>query len=826
MRAWTSLSCRNVLIYLEPDLQRKLIPLFHYALRPGGYLFLGPSETLTGQDALFRTLDAKHRIFQKRRSSPARPSRSRSRTCARSCQGHRAALGHPRPTEAQELGTLVQRTLLEHYAPACVVSNAQGEAVYFSGRTGRYLEPPAGDAHHAPAQHGARGPAADAARRPASGDDAAPAGRVRAGPRPDQRQRAAHYPGRRAPDRARCRRPPVSGPLRGRGSCHTPSTPRAAATPGAVDGPLQHLEHELRATREHLQTLIEEIETSNEELSSANEELQSTNEELETSKEELQSLNEELETLNTELRRKVEDLDRANSDLQNLLDSTQIATLFLDTALHIKSFTPASSAVLPLRPSDVGRPLADLASRLEGADLVSDAREVLRTLAMQERYVRTADATRRYLVRLLPYRTVANVIDGVVLSFVDVTALAHAEEAARAAQTYAESIVHTVREALLVLDPTLRVQTANRAFYAMFQVTPADTEGRLLYDLGHGHWDIPALRQLLEEILSHNTVVEDFVVEHDFPGLGRKVLRLNARQVADRRPEQGLILLAIEDSTARQQAEEAVQQAQAVLEQRVEERSAALEQAMAERQRLEREAQRAEHFSLLGRLAAGVSHELRNPLGAVFLQVDLLAEALQDPSPESPAQVAESLAEIRTNLARVDDLMQDYLALVRAGATALTVQDLGAAVQAWSTEFQALAAAGGVTLQVDGLATLGPVAFHANTLRRAVLNLVHNALDAMAPGGTLTLAGQGTATAVQLAGAGYRQWDTGRAPGPDLRAAVYHQAGRDGVGLVHCAGDCGGAWRADHGGQCRGAGHDLYHHAAADRERDTRPLWR
>ena len=171
---------------------------------------------------------------------------------------------------------------------------------------------------------------------------------------------------------------------------------------------------------------------------------------------------------------------------------------------------------------------------------------------------------------------------------------------------------------------------------------------------------------------------------------------------------------------------------------------------MAERQRLAREAQRAEHFSLLGRLAAGVSHELRNPLGAVFLQVDLLAETLQDLSPERPAEVAEALAEIRTNLARVDDLMQDYLTLVRSGATALTVADLGAAMQAWSTEFAVLVAAGGVTLQVDGLATLGPVAFHANTLRRAVLNLVHNALDALAPGGTLTLAGQGTATAVQL----------------------------------------------------------------------------
>ena len=303
---------------------------------------------------------------------------------------------------------------------------------------------------------------------------------------------------------------------------------RAAGSEGSAPAAL---EHELRATQERLSTVIEELETTNEELSSANEEFQSTNEELETSKEELQSLNEELETLNAELRRKVEALDRSNSDLQNLLNSTQIATLFLDTALDIKSFTPAISAVLPLRPSDMGWPLTDLASRLADTDLVSDAREVLRTLAWRRRYVRIADGDTHYLVRLGPYRTVANVIDGVVLSFTDVTALRRPKRPPTRPRPMRRAS-HTVREALLVLDPSLRVRSANRAFYALFQVTPAETEGRRLYELGHGHWDIPALCRLLEEILPHSTVFEDFVVEHDFPGLGRKVLRLNAREVS------------------------------------------------------------------------------------------------------------------------------------------------------------------------------------------------------------------------------------------------------------------------------------------------------
>ena len=188
----------------------------------------------------------------------------------------------------------------------------------------------------------------------------------------------------------------------------------------------------------------------------------------------------------------------------------------------------------------------------------------------------------------------------------------------------------------------------------------------------------------------------------------------------------------------------------ATLEQQVTARTAALRHEIDERQRLEREAQRVQHLAQLGQLAAGVSHEIRNPLSAVFLHVDLLSEELQQPSPEGPAVVAEALAEIKTNLARVEDLVQDYLVLVRVGNIALTVEDLGTALEAWATEFQPLAARCGVALQRDGLTALGPVAFHAATLRRAVLNLVQNALEAMPQGGTLTLQGRRTPTHVQF----------------------------------------------------------------------------
>jgi len=209
-------------------------------------------------------------------------------------------------------------------------------------------------------------------------------------------------------------------------------------------------------------------------------------------------------------------------------------------------------------------------------------------------------------------------------------------------------------------------------------------------------------------------------------------------------------IIALTDITARKQAEQALQQAHDELELRVQERTTALRREIAERQRLEGEAQRAQHFALLGRLAAGVSHEIRNPLGAIFLYVDLLEEELQQPTPESPHQIAQALLEIRTQMGRLDELVQDYLSLVRVANIELQPQELGLCVQAWGAEMQAQAATQGVTLQIKGLEHLGQVPFHTSTLRRAVLNLVQNALDAVAKGGMVSITGQSTATQVQL----------------------------------------------------------------------------
>jgi signal transduction histidine kinase len=326
------------------------------------------------------------------------------------------------------------------------------------------------------------------------------------------------------------------------------------------------------------------------------------------------------------------------------------------------------------------------------------------------------------------------------------TAQQHDAQALREAKDAAEQIVETVREPLLVLTPDFRVQSANPAFYQLFQVRPTETEGQLIYQLGNGQWDMPALHTLLEEILPQNTVFNDYEVSHDFEHIGPRTILLNARRLDNVQ----FILLAMEDITARKHAETQVQQYQTQLERQVQERTAALHREMAERQRVEREAQQVHHFALLGRLAAGVSHEIRNPLGAVFLHVDLLEEELHHPSRDSAAEIAQVFAEIKINLTRLDDLVQDYLSLVRVSALQQEPLDLGRLVTQCVQELTPALSAQGITLHLDALDQLGTVALHATTFRRVLVNLVDNARDAMPQGGTLTLRGRRQGATVHL----------------------------------------------------------------------------
>jgi len=284
----------------------------------------------------------------------------------------------------------------------------------------------------------------------------------------------------------------------------------------------------------------------NEELQSTNEELQSTNEELTTSKEELQSLNEELLTVNAELQAKIEAFSLSHDDMRNLLRTTKIPMLFLDNSLRVRRFTDAIKPIISLISNDVGRSITDLNVNLKDGSFVNDLREVLDTLQLKERQVETTDGI-WFQMRVMPYRTSENRINGVAVTFNDITAIKELEASFQGAKNYAQSIVETVREPLIVLNSAMQVISANRSFYETFHVTPQETEEKLIYALGDNQWDIPGLHQLLENILLRNTSFEDYEVEHDFPYIGRRIMRLNARRI--RSYKDNLILLAMEDVT-------------------------------------------------------------------------------------------------------------------------------------------------------------------------------------------------------------------------------------------------------------------------------------
>ena len=536
------LSCRNLLIYLEPAIQQRLIPLFHYALNPGGVLVLGTAESVGSFANLFTPIDPKLRLFRRTgESAAAAPAFPASAPLAET----RAATPGARAMPTANLQELADRLVLREYGPAVVLTTRTGDILYTNGRTGRFLEPAGGRANWnvfamARDRLGAELPGAF---RNALREDGpvvlrglqvgVNGGIVRVDLTVRRLVEPAGLAGLVVIVIAEVPAPPEAPAM-------TRRTGRREEA-RVLEERLRHTEEELAATRE-------EMQASHEELQSTNEEMQSTNEELTTSKEELQSLNEELQTVNTELQSRVDDLSRVNDDMKNLLHSTDAAAVYLDTNLDVRWFTEAMTRLVNLRPGDVGRPVMELASDLFYPDLLRDAREVLRTLAPFEGEVEARDG-RRFRVRILPYRRLDNRIDGVVVAFADITVYRTLERELDDARAYAEAIVATVREPLLVLDGALRVVTANRSFYRTFRVGPVEVDGREILALGNGQWDIPALRELLGTIIPENTSFDDFRVEHDFPGIGHRVMLLNARRVVAEAGKRQLVLLAFEDVT-------------------------------------------------------------------------------------------------------------------------------------------------------------------------------------------------------------------------------------------------------------------------------------
>jgi two-component system CheB/CheR fusion protein len=558
------LSCRNLLIYLEPILQKRIIPLFHYALKAQGFLLLGKSESLSSYPELFSPADRNHRIFVKRPGSLRRALDFGRLTPAATGALPEAALEGARIDPLHE----ADRLILSQYAPAGVLINDLLEVVQFRGRTSPYLEAAPG------------APSLNVLKMARPGLLVELRSVILKARRSGKRVRAEGVSIRQDSHSRKVNLEVV--PIKTDGDAthylvlfdeheeRRPTPPRIAtgkektsALRERHDARVANLEQELTATKDYLQAIIEEQEAANEELKSANEEilssneeLQSTNEELETAKEELQSANEELTTVNDELGNRNAEVAQVNTDLVNLLSSINTAIVMVGLKGQIRRFTPVAEKLLDIAATDVKRPIGELHARFDGPKLGDLVARVIETGTPVEQEVQGRDG-HWYAMQLRPYRTLDNRIDGAVILFHDIDPLKRTIEQARRSRDYAEALVETMRESLIVLDGELRVRAANRAFYETFQISPINAEGKSLFEIG-GDWGgfESSIRSLIQDVVESRESVRDYEFEIDFPNLGRKTLVAGARRIRLPGDGEALALLALEDVTDARRATE------------------------------------------------------------------------------------------------------------------------------------------------------------------------------------------------------------------------------------------------------------------------------
>ena len=511
------ISCRNLLIYFSSELQKKILPLFHYSLNQNGLLLLGASETVGSSVDFFNVLEKKWKIYQRNKSCSSFQSARYIRFLTQQSE--------VKTTEAimQEiepnLSNIIKGILLKYYTPSCVVIDKQGSIVYVYGHTGQFLEFSTGEARllfldmirpELKAKlHIAIGKAFNQQKEITLNNLQLKA---------NEEIKFIHVKIRPISETEHSKgkllliifeeiiTPIVKETLDGKGRGHTKTI---------------QLQQELKYTKENLQTTIEELETSNEELKSSNEELQSTieelqstNEEIETSKEELQSLNEEFSTVNTELENRIEQLSSANDDIKNLLDSTDIATIFLDKNLCIKRYTPKSTEIINLIATDVGRPISHIVSNLQYDKLVDDSRTVLKIL----KPIMTDSVDKSghwYVIRIIPYRTLTNYIDGVVVTFINIHAQKQAENKLKLIEKERSIIddmnsvlLDSIANAAIILDKNATVLAANHPFLNQFKIKYDELIGQPLF-ASTLTWDKHNLMNLIKKIEADHAVVEN-----------------------------------------------------------------------------------------------------------------------------------------------------------------------------------------------------------------------------------------------------------------------------------------------------------------------------
>jgi two-component system, chemotaxis family, CheB/CheR fusion protein len=560
------ISCRNVLIYLGPAFQQQVIATCHYALRPEGYLVLGKSESLRSFPEFFSPVDNQHRFYAKKAPQAHASLELVSRGFAGEQPGavtSLSSIGRDRPSEIEKTA---ERIVLSEHAPAWVIVNDDLEILHSRGDTSPYLQLAPGRATLALLKMARESIRVELRKLLAEArGEHKPVLSTLLGLREGREIRTVRIEVRRIADTIglgscflilflACGDDRAAG--QPAGSART--RPRGAAKARSAEA--ERLQQELILTSQRLQTIIDERDaanqdliSANEEILSSNEELQSINEELETSKEELQSSNEEINTVNEELQNRNRELSRIGDDLVNLLSSTTIPILMLDQDLCIRRMTSAAERLFNVRPVDIGRPIGDIRMRLSIDNLEPLVRRVMETLNAQEQELQDRDG-RWHLLRVRPYRTADNRIEGAVLALIDIDQVRRAQSAAEEARQFAESVVQSIQMPLLLLRRDLRVRVANRAFYEAYRLQPAQVESRLIHEMGENQWNLPGLQGALEQLSADQKPVQALEAEQEFADLGKRILLINACLVHPDGEKQ--ILVSLEDITAEKRVEQ------------------------------------------------------------------------------------------------------------------------------------------------------------------------------------------------------------------------------------------------------------------------------
>jgi len=556
------ITCRNMLIYLEPEMQSKIISILHYALRPSGFLMLGKSESVSSYANLFEPLGKKHNIFAKKTTNTKLHYNFSGNLFPKE-----AAIRFAAKTQiiAKEMDPQLDadRIVLKRYAPPGVVINENMEILQFRGAIAPYLDPAQGKA----TLHLLKMVKKDFVTELRAVFHLAKKSRKLAtsGPLEFKRNHQTKSVNISVEPLLSSNEDPqylvLFESTTALGAPSEKTTGKSRAFNRTAKEETVRLTRTLASVEEHLRSVIEdkelsdaEYQSANEEVLSSNEELQSTNEELETSQEELQSANEELNTVNDELLTRNTDLNHLNNDLNNITKSTKYPIVVVTRDLTIRRMTTASAIALRIKPSDIGRSITDVSPDIKISNLTELIYSVMETLTPQEVEVQDKN-DRWYSLQIRPYLTADGKIDGAVLELSDIDALKQLNARLQRSKDFIKHIIDTVRGPLAVLNEELKVIFINQSFLKTFKVSRKQTEGKLFYRLGNAQWNLPQLRAILKEVMAKDTLMVDYEVEHDFPGLGKKVMLLNARKIVDLHISRPTLLLAIEDITVRIEAE-------------------------------------------------------------------------------------------------------------------------------------------------------------------------------------------------------------------------------------------------------------------------------